>query len=167
MSPAVPRDFPAALGPLGSPRLLGSPETVELTVSPGPAGLPVPSLPPSPLGTPWLTCHARYKGHGTCVFIGCPRDSSTVCPSPLPVRWERLNPPYRTQPCSATCSSASAERLHSHTLVLPHDWFPPTIGFHGGCRLSGNRRSLQKLYAFAWYVTPMSLHRHTHVVWSL
>ena len=50
-------------------------------------------------------------------------------------------------------------------LVLPHDWFPPTIGSCDDCRLSGNGCTLLKLHAFAHHVAPMHVRRHT-TTWS-
>ena len=64
---------------------------------------------------------------------------------PLPPRRERLNSLHRYLPCSETCNSA--ECLHKPTLVLPHDWFPPTMG------------ALLKLHAFTRHVAPMRVRK--------
>ena len=76
-------------------------------------------------------------------------------PRELFLWWERLNYPYRYQPCGQICSSASAERLLTRTLVLPHDWFPPTMG------------ALLKFHSFTHHVAPMRMGTHSRVLGPL
>ena len=64
---------------------------------------------------------------------------------PLPPRQERLNSLHRYLPYSKTCNSA--ECLRKPTLVLPHDWFAPTMG------------ALLKLDEFTRHVAPMRMRK--------
>ena len=130
--------------------------------SPGPAGSRGPSWPPAPPRSPWPPCavpaaKAMAPSSSLAALVTpplCTSDSILNRP-PLPLWWERLNYPYRYQPCGQICSSASAERLLTRTLVLPHDWFPPTMG------------ALLKFHSFTHHVAPMRMGTHSRVLGPL
>ena len=108
------------------------------------------------LGT---TCCARCKGHGTCVFIGCPCGSFTLC---LGLHLEPLSPalcvrkdwtlPTEPSPV-AQPASEHRQRLCANPVL---DWVPPAM-----CAPT----EASRVHAPCHPNVPVQT--HTHVVWAL